>query len=232
MPKSPTYKLSVACANETSFSLQSVSAQPRLCTPLDLQAACNNVRIELGTPDTPLIVADLTRYLLTDFFAQAHRSGLYNRQRKLWAALARVTEVTAIRLQEGLFSKRDIAVFDLLCTDAQNKPLILVRLLEPQFRADGDKSTMLLQTAIHRSEKIRSEHSSLVGLVLCWRKPLPSQIKATVRQLTRANDPILRYESLLPGPLGVCLDLVEYELSDGQRETSFCLVHPELPSRS
>ncbi len=230
MPKSAIYKLLITCANETGFCLQSVVAKPRECTPLDLQAACENVKIEMLAEIPPQTAVDLTKFLLTGFFAQAHRSGLYNRQIKVWQALSRITEVRINRLQQGFLAKIDLPILDLFLCDARGQTLLMARLLEAAAvhadRGDSEKNYKnLLGGAIQRCEKSRSENPALVGFFLCWPKPLPLIVQTTVENITGAQDPIARYESLLPGAQGVCLDLIEF--GDDQ----FSLVHPRLPDR-
>jgi hypothetical protein len=230
MPKTTTYKLSIKSANETSFTLQSVVAEPRQCTPLDLQAACANLVVESDAAEPPELATRLVQFLLTDFFALAHRTGLYNRQRKLWEGLARVEQVKIARLNYGIFAKIDLPILELLLTDGQGKVLILSRLFEPTetdaFNLENEKDCKnLLQSAVQRSEKLRSENPAFAGLFLCWPGSVPRSVLKTVEQLIGASDPIARYESIIPGPFGVCVDLLEFGPSH------FELVHPKLPDR-
>ena len=230
MPKTTTYKLSINCANEVGFTLQSVVAEPRQCTPLDLQAACDNLKVEIEGQEPPEVTSRLTHYLLTDFFAFAHRTGLYNRQKKLWEALSRLVAVRISRLQLGIFAKIDLPIWELLFTDAQGKVLVMARLFEADqpdiIDIDNEKACKnLLHSAVQRSEKLRSENPAFAGLILCWPVPIAGVVIRTLEQLTGADDPIGRYESLIPGPLGVSVDLLEYS------QSGFSLVHPKLPDR-
>jgi hypothetical protein len=230
MPKTTTYKLSIKSANEIGFTLQSVVAEPRQCNPLDLQAACANLSLVAEGEEPPKLATQLVQFLLTDFFALAHRTGLYNRQKKLWEALSRLIEVKISRLNYGIFGKTDLPILEFLFTDGLGKVLVLARLFEPSqtdaFNLENEKDCKnLLQSAVQRSEKLRSENPAFAGLFLCWPSPIATSVVKTVEQLTGASDPIARYESLLPGPFGVCIDLLEFSHSE------FSLVHPKLPDR-
>jgi hypothetical protein len=230
MPKTTTYKLSIKSANEIGYTLQSIVAEPRQCNPLDLQAACANLLLVAEGEEPPQLAIQLVHFLLTDFFALSHRTGLYNRQRKLWDALARLGEVKISRLNYGIFGKTDLPILELLFIDGLGKVLLLARLFEPietdAFKLENEKDCKnLLQSAVQRSEKLRSENPGFAGLFLCWPAPIANSVVKAVEQLTGASDPIARYESLIPGPFGVCINLLEFSQSE------FALVHPKLPER-
>ncbi len=230
MPKTTIYKLLIKSAKDTGFTLQSVVAEPRQCNPLDLQAACENLWLENAGVEVPPLITRLVRFLLSDFFAFSHRTGLYNRQKKLWEALSRVHEVRISRLQYGIFAKTDLPILELLFVDAQGKVLLISRLFENSqdtaFNLDSEKDCKsLLQTAVHRAEKLRAENPAFAGLFLCWPAPISSSVLKAVEQLTGAADPVARYESQVPGAYAFCLNLLEYDQLD------FVLVHPKLADR-
>jgi hypothetical protein len=237
MPNSATYKLSIKTANPSIYTLNSVVAQPRVCTPTDLAAATSNIQVESEGADAPRLVETVVRYVVTDFFSLAHRTGLYNRQKLLWESISRVNDVAAFRLQQGLFQKVNLPYIDLHFQDSKGRPLILACVAEPEavLGSDNDVERKLkdqMKSLQQRAEKVRSSKGTLTGIFLVYPKPFPENVLKIVEELTGATDPVGRFESILPEPLLVPIDLLEVDLvqmdKDPGNTACIRLVHPDL----
>jgi hypothetical protein len=232
MSSSATYKLQIKCADAQEFTLNSVIGAPRTCTPFNLAAACKNVLVESSAPEAPFLVSACTQYLLTEFFSLAHRTGLYNRQRPLWEALARITEVEAHRLRQGFFQKVDLPSLDLYGKDGRDRVILLANVAEDEALGGDDRKPIeYLKGLLGRAEKLKNSRGLSGGIILFCPRPFPDAIVNNIIKQTSGNDPVARYESLLGEPLAMSIDLVEFELEeDGNRSAvQFRLVHPPLP---
>ncbi|MBI2811145.1 MAG: hypothetical protein HYX67_09995, partial [Candidatus Melainabacteria bacterium] len=180
----------------------------------------------------------VVRYVFTEFFTLAHRTGLYNRQKLLWESIARVNDVAVHRLQQGIFSKSNLPYFDLHFQDSKGRPLLLACVAEPEaaMGADGDGERKLkdsVKALQQRAEKLRSKSGTLSGVFLVYPKPFPENVLKIIEDLTGASDPVGKFESILPEPLLIPIDLLEVDLDqlseDGDQSTeSVRLVHPDL----
>jgi hypothetical protein len=237
MPNSATYKLSITTINPLTQTLNSVVANPRVCTPIDLQAATSNIKVE-SDDSVPNLVQAVVRFVLTDFFTLAHRTGLYNRQKLLWESIARVNDVAVHRLTQGLFAKSELPYLDLYFQDSKGRPLILACVAEPEavLGSDGEIDRKLkdqVKAVQQRAEKLRSKGGTLSGVFLVYPQPFPENVLKIVEDLTGASDPVGKFESILPEPLLIPLDLLEvdmvqlanlgHQVSDPVR-----LIHPDL----
>lgn len=235
MPTSATYKLSISNTNPSNHTLKEIVASPRVSSPFDLQAAIGNIVVE-PDGDCPDIVTAVVRYIFTDFFLLAHRTGLYNRQKLLWEAISRVNDVAAFRVKQGFFAKTDLPYFDLHFRDAKGRVILLASVAEPDavLGSDNDVERKVkdqLKALQQRAEKVRSKGGALAGVFLVYPKPFPENVLKIVEDLTGASDPVGRFESILPEPLLVPLDLLEIDvvqLNRGEMAELVRLVHPDL----
>jgi hypothetical protein len=237
----PNHKLKIICPNPENHSLVSVISQPRTCKQIDVAAACGNLEIE-PSEETPFLLQAVVRYIFRDFFAMAHRTGLYNRQMGLWEAIARVCEVDAFRLEQGFFTKRFLPFFELHFNDGKGRLLFYAHVCEPDEAvvAAGDKEIErrqkeLVKSVLSRAEKLKAAKGQLFGVFLVCPKPFPENILKSIEKSTGANDPVGKFESLLPEPLLVPIDLLEVDISaienGSQDPAAVQLVHPDLGSR-
>ena len=228
MPKKSVHKLAVKNNSETIFSLHTISANPRHCSPVDLQVAINNLKLEMLTNEPPAEPFRLVVYLLTDFFSLMHRSGLYNRQQPLWQALARTSEVHIDRLREGLFAKIELPIWEILFLDSNQRKLLCARFLDHSATnlidpANDKDALRFLQNAVKRAEKLKVENPAFSGLFLCCSGKMPEIIVGNVLKLT-GDDAVARYQSVLP-TMGCSVDLIV------ENQLRYELVLPQLPDR-
>lgn len=211
--------------------------QPRASTPIDLQAATSNIKVESDS-DCPRMLQAVVRYVFTEFFSLAHRTGLYNRQKLLWESIARVNDVAVHRLQQGFFTKTNLPFFDLHFQDSKGRAVLLACVAEPDALVGSDvdverrlkDSVKALQ---QRAEKLRGKSGTLSGVFLVFPKPFPENVLKIVEDLTGASDPVGRFESILPEPLLMPIDLLEVDLDQLEHESESStdavrLVHPDL----
>lgn len=189
--------------------------------------------------DCPPLLVTVVRYVLTEFFTLAHRTGLYNRQKLLWESIGRVNDVAVHRLRQGLFSKTDLPYFDLHFQDSKGRPVLLASVAEPDavLGSDNDVERKLkdsVKTLQQRAEKLRSKGGTLSGVFLVYPKPFPENVLKIIEDLTGASDPVGKFESILPEPLLMPIDLLEVDLvqlnklSDEECTQAVRLVHPDL----
>ena len=249
MPKKPNFIFEVRIRISEAFTLDSIVRSPRTFKPKDVQSACQNNEVVLKSGDPPASVTDLATYVMTDFFAMAHATGLYNRQRSMWESLSKVNNIHVYQLSSGMFQKQQLQIYDFAFVDYKGKPLVCANLVAQM--TDKDKPLTLLKSFIGRCHG----KSSLTGVLSCFAAPFPSELIESVQKQTHPEDPIRRYESILPG-INVPLDLLEMNrmdltvhhrdmtfgtLEDGaepeavavreeptQLQTVFQLVHPDL----
>jgi hypothetical protein len=228
MPTKSVHKLAVKSIGETAFSLHSVTSNPRQCTPIDLQLAGENLKLQSLTDNPPAVPVQLASYLLTEFFALLHRSGLYNRQKSLWEALARVNEVHLERLKAGFIVKIELPIWELRFIDERGRKLVLARFLDNSAPnlvdvKNGKDSTRFLQSAVKQAEKFKVENPAFAGLILVCEERMPDSLINDVLKLT-GDDPVARYQSLLP-TIGCPIDLLV------RKGEQFSIVLPVLPNR-
>lgn len=232
MPKTPSYKLSISNEDESSFTLHSVAMAPRRCTPLDLAAAVRNLRIDFqdeNEDDIAKLSKKIVHYLLTDFFVLAHRTGLYNRQLKLWESLATVSDVHMSQLQQGFFKKVDLPVWDLPMSDNKKRTKLLVRLVFDQPNAEFDLSNekgckALLANTVLRAERLKVESSAFCGVLLFCPEPAAEYVRSCMPAVTAVDDPVARYDARLLALPDVSIDLFQY----GSDADELQLLHPSL----
>jgi hypothetical protein len=232
MPKTPSYKLSISNNDEIGFTLHKVVMEPRQCTPLDLAAAAKNVRIDFhgeNEDEIAILSKKMVNYLLTDFFVLAHRTGLYNRQLKLWEALAGISEVKIAQLQQGFFKKIDLPIWDLLMLDSKGRTKLLVRMVfdipNAEFDLNNEKGCKaLLASTVQRAERLRIENPSFNGVFLFCPKPAGEYVRSYISMITVVDDPVGKYEAKIVSLPDVSLNLFEYESAGDELK----MLHPSL----
>ncbi|MBX9668032.1 MAG: hypothetical protein K2X93_10455 [Candidatus Obscuribacterales bacterium] len=247
-------KLHIKCVSDEAFGLYSVVANPRSVTPYDVKAASQNIALEYEGKKPSVDIVSLVNFVLAGFFAQAHRSGLYNRQRELWDAIARVSTCQMRIVKQGVFVPIKLPVVDIDFLNSHNEPIILARLVKPQNRRDLDKrSIRYLQSFFTRINRKQNKKGSLTGAFICIPQPVSLALLTKVQSKVGASDPANRFDSRLPLPANIPFNVLEMDYSlgddtDTTEETttvsrliypeselfSIKMVHPDLtvPGRS
>ena len=224
MPENPIYKFEVQVINSEGLTMDSIVRAPRIYKPQDLQSACHNTSIGCNSPDPAPSVAAMVNFILTDFFVLAHRTGLYNRQKALWESLSKVAAASVFQLKRGILRRSEMPLFDLHFQDHRGRTFIMGHLIDPSYRAERDSTDHLMRRFLKRAEKI----GGLTGLFLCFPEPFPQTVLDKVSKLAGGADPVGRYESVLPEPWSVPLDLLELSGAGDAGEHKIRLVHPDL----
>jgi len=226
--ESSIYKFSVSMPNPEGLSLLSIVRTPRVYKPSDLATACLNLEIAPSHGEPPDRVVRLCRYLILDFFTMAHRTGLYNRQRNLWEALSKVTAIQVVQHSRGVFRKVVLPLYDVHLQDYKGKTMVLALFVEPEHPLTEKQYASALKRLVKTAER----HPGLYGVFFCALEPLPPSFIKMVAGLTGGDDPVAKYESLLPEPNSCSFNLLGISLAQGEAADgepfSVRLVHPDL----
>lgn len=236
MPKNPNFILEVSIRISEAFTLDSIVRCPRTFKPKDVLGACQNNEIVQRSPEVPRSVLSLSTFIMTDFFALAHATGLYNRQKQLWESLSKVTTIHVFQLTTGLMNKKALGIYDLIFQDYKGKPLLVANLVEPDSLKDRSLCLGSLKSFIGRAQR----KAGIAGVFASFPSPFPLTVLDFVKGAVNSADPIARYESILPS-LHVPINLLEMtapegaspEVDEGESDEpteglSFQLVHPNL----
>lgn len=232
MPKKPDFIFDVQIRIAEAFTLDSIARSPRTFKPKDVASACHNNELVLKEGNPPPEVISMATYMMTDFFAMAHGTGLYNRQKNLWEALSKVNSIAVEQLSAGLFKKKQLQVFDLYFLDYKQKPLVIVSLIT-ELPEKITALAMLKQTISRAGGK-----NSLRGLLCCFPEPFPQDALEYVQKQTYTTDPVGIYESTMAS-MKVPIDLLELQTANmvslsqegtepPELRTVFHLIHPDL----
>jgi len=233
MAKQFDYRLLIKVGTNNAFTLTTVLSAPRQCLPADVLAACQNITLEAENSETPRHFSIFATYVISEYFALAHRTGLYNRQRGLWEAIGRVVEVRVKRPQFGIFNKVNAPFVDFSCLDSKGQTLIFASLLdevgsESKYETDSGLKKYV-EEAIKRAGKEKKRGAPLAGIFLGLPNPMPKTVLDMVARQTGASDPVARYESMLPDPLSVPLNLIGFSwIGDGSGRMRVQFSHPQL----
>lgn len=232
MPETATYRFNVNQVNPEAINFKTVVTNPRIYKPQDLQIASANLEIvPLQEGATNPHVQCLVDFIVTEFFSMAHRTGLYNRQRALWESASRITDVEVYQHTKGIFQRSPLPIFDLVFLDHKKRTLIMSRLVEP----GSGTSEKVLQRLLKQFIRNATRTEGRLGLFFCAGEPFPVSVCNQVAKMTNADDPVGKYESMLPEPLSIPLDLLamdspaQVEAEDGTPSVqSIRLAHPDL----
>lgn len=233
MAATPLYKFKLKPVNAEGVTFASISRNPRIYKPQDLQAARENLEICSEPESCPDYIQAMVQYLTGDFLVLLHRTGLYNRQKSLWESLTRTLVAEVFQVKGGLLGGNQLPAFDFQFLDYRQRPIIWVRMTKPDAAMNAKDYDGLFNSFLATGKKL----NTLAGVFFCCPKPFPSGLRQKVERLTRSEDPVGRYESLLPEPLCVPINLLEMGAdTDSNQDSSaavcLALIHPDLtPSR-
>ncbi len=210
-------KLHIKCVSEEAFGLYSVVANPRSVTPYDVKAASQNIALAYEGKKPGVDIIALVNFVLSGYFVQAHGSGLYNRQRELWDAIARVETCQMRIVKQGVFVPVKLPVVDIDFLNGHNQPLIVARLVKPQNRRDFDKRAIrYLQSFIARINKLQNKKGSLTGAFICIPQPVSPSLLTKVQTKVGTSEPANRFDSRLPLPANIPFNVLEMNYNSGE----------------
>lgn len=242
-----TFKISAI--NPELFSLGKVAMSPRSLSPLDLASASKNVSVEFSSLNPPQEVDAFLKYLFLDFFVNSHSTGLYNRQFELWESIAKVSTGSFETVMSGwIFSKKETPLVEISFQDTAGRPIIIAWLLREYVEEDQLKElNVYFNNFVKKINKIRLSENNLKGTFFGLPRNVDESFLERFKKLVNASDPVAKYESRLPEPASVPLNLVGFESlepkeqsSDNEEETPWILqpsslqvelIHPFLPVR-
>jgi hypothetical protein len=235
MPKKANFIFEVRIRISEAFTLDSIVRSPRTFKPKDVKSACHNNELSITHGSPPAEVESLATYVMTDFFAVLHATGLYNRQIAMWEALSKVNSIHVTQLSSGVFQKQPLPIFDFAFLDYKGKPLVLANLV--MGIPEKKKPVGLLKEFIGRASG-----RGATGVLACFAGPMPEEVLDFVQKATFTIDPVLKYESIMPS-LNKPFDLLELnegtlaaDSQDGVSESDvravFTLLHPDLKKKS
>jgi hypothetical protein len=231
MPKRPDFILQISIRNIEDFSPAAIVKSPRTFRPMDVQNACKNIAL-VPTKDTPSIVTAFAHYIMLDFFAHAHATGLYNRQIKLWESLTRTISIEVEQATKGLFGQEKLPEYDFVLYDQKRRPIVFAHMAMPAASGDNFDYLKSAKEFLRRT----SQMQGLVGLFVCFPSPFPTKVLESIRKEINATDSVARFEAVLP-KLGIPLNLVEIERSPVYNPSTktdmqkLRLVHPDLSKK-
>jgi len=230
MPQQTNYRIFVKPAQAGALNLAKESNAPRHASPVDVKAACTSFDLVGETEDIPEELEDFATFVMTDFFALAHRTGLYNRQRSLWDAIGRINEILMTRPLRGLFIKVNQPFVDLRFVDARGNTLIFGSILDKETGQLAQANVnRFVNKALQRAGRIHKRQGYLFGVFLALPQDVPEAVQIMVDRMTQADDPVARYESMLPPPVSAPLNLLKMETEAGEsKRVKFTLAHPNL----
>lgn len=203
MPKRPEFIFAVSFKEEEGFRPDTICQNPRSFRAQDVVLASQNVVLSVVEGNPPPELLEVTSFIIGDFFAVAHGSGLYNRQIKLWEALARIVKIEVIQLTSGIFHKKQIPVFDLHMQDARGRQTVAARICPGNLTEKGINLLKLSKNFLTSQE----EKPDLTGLFICLPENETAPVANYLSRLTKSNNPVAKYESVVPR-LAVPLNLL------------------------
>jgi len=223
----PIVKLSICYPNPEGATLHKIAESPRTAKPAEVEAAAGNLSVSGAIDSQSRFLQDIAGYFLADFFALAHRTGLYNRQNVLWDALSKINSIDAFQLRHGIFTKKALPAYFMHFLDFRQRTLIVVACVEPKH--EDKLADIVFDELIRRVKKI----PGIIGTaVFCPAESSAAYLERVQKEIIN-HDPVARYESLLKAPFNIPLDLFAYSF-DGEAlpasnlSESIILIQPDL----
>jgi hypothetical protein len=207
--------LSIKTISADAYGLRSVVDNPRNATPQDVLAACQNTAVLFQGKKPARDVVSLVNYVINGYFQYAHKTGLYNRQKEMWDAIARIDHCKVDIVRQGVLLPIKLPVLDVTFYNTQKVPIILTRLVKPQKRRDFDKRCeRYLSSFIQKVGKMHSRNGTLTGAMIFMPSPVGANVIAKVQNKVGANDPANRFDSRLPQPVDIPFDVIAMDYDE------------------
>ena len=212
-------QISISTREPEAFNLATVVADPRALKTTDVQSACDNLVIQCTAKNLPRDVTSLVKFIFTGYFPLAHRTGLYNRQINLWESLSRVVSAKVEVVRTGILLKVvRLPVYDIHFYNHSGQLVFIARLVKRHNRQDFDRRCVnYLTTFVKKVNKAKASSSSLCGAFFCVPDPVDASVLKKFGSITGANDPGAKFESRLPPPADIPLNMLgmDYDRSLG-----------------
>src|SRR5690606_19423482 len=154
-------------------------------------------------------VLSLVSFIFNGYFPQAYRSGLYNQQKSLWESIASIASARVDVVRGGILIKLvKQPAYDIELYSQNGELLVLARLIKRQRRQDFEgRSIGYLNSFVKKLNKVKVASPSLRGSFICVPAPAPQGLIDKAAAITGASDPVRRFESRLPSPTDIPLNL-------------------------
>jgi hypothetical protein len=131
---------------------------------------------------------------------------LYNRQLGLWETISKVALVQVQPVTKGIFQKITLPVYELLFKTVSGKVPIVALVIEPSSTVSHLE---LLKDFLAKVAKIQAQSGNQIkGAFVICDSPFPPAILSFVEKAIGAEDPVARFDSILPPPYQVHINLV------------------------
>ena len=214
-------KLKITPKNPLTLTCEKITHSPRLINTTQIKTATENLSlIDIEEIILPDLVHNTIDYILKGFFIYMHQTGLYNRQLKLWKALGNTAQVTVLKLEKGVFSKKELNAKIINLFTTPNSPCI---------SAIIDESDNQNNFKLYLSQALSKVNINRLRGILYFFRGIPTKDFITkLNLITSSGDPILKYESTFLNHMDVRLNVINYQENNG--EYIFNPIYPELKS--
>ena len=214
-------KFKLTLKNSLGLSCEKVTQLPRVFNTLQIKNAIENISfIDIEEKIVPEILTKVMEFILKDFFLYMHQTGLYNRQFKLWATLANITQLSIFSLQKGIFKKNDLNTYMIDFFIDPKTPCIKAIINENE---EGDYSSFKMYLSKALTDNITNR---LKGIFYFLKPELNDNFIKNLTLLTNGLDPILKYESIINNTKDTSLNLINYKYEN--EKYVFEPIYPQL----
>ena len=199
-------KFKIALNNPLGLTCEKITQTPRIFNTAQIKDATENILfIDPEEKILPELLLNVIEYLLKNFFLYMHQTGLYNRQLKLWQTMANITQITIYKLQEGIFTKKDL---DLYLIDLFVDPKIssIKVIIDQNIHSSYKEFKKYLSRALSENTINR-----LKGIFYFLDIIPDNDFISKLIVATQATDPISKYESVLSDIKDVRLNVINFK---------------------
>lgn len=197
MPKKPNFILEVTIRHPEAYTLDTVARDPRQFKPKDVLSASDNLTIEVKTGQPPDFIQPFVTWMLRDYFALAHRTGLYNRQKNLWESLSKTGRIEVAQQTVGIFKREPVPVYEIVLQDYKQKPLVFALFVAGNLpRSEKNDFVYLFKNFLSDSKKM----TTITGMFACFAgDQFPDDVLKFLKKHSEPDHPVGRYEAMITG---------------------------------